>query len=124
MNRAAAFEVCSGLTDATRTYPFGEGTAVFKIAGKVFAIAREEGVEALTLKCEPDFAAALIVQHEAIAVGYHMNKRHWITITLDGSLPADLIADLIEGSYELVAPSPRRLVRAAPTAPNVDAAGQ
>ncbi|MCW2602901.1 MAG: MmcQ-like protein [Pseudonocardiales bacterium] len=125
MNRADAFGVALDLADATKTYPFGEQTAVFKVAGKVFALAREEGdPEGITLKCEPDFAVALVRDHEAITPGYHMNKRHWITVVLDGTVPPDLIRDLIEGSYELVAPSPRRLVRAAPRARESGAAGQ
>lgn len=125
MNRAAAFEICASLTDATRTYPFGEQTVVFKVAGKVFALASEHiGPEVITVKCEPDFAAALVQQHDAITPGYHMNKRHWITIALDGQLPADLIGDLIEGSYELVAPSPARRVRAGPAARKDAAGGQ
>lgn len=125
MNRSAAFAACGALTDAQRTYPFGEQTSVFTVGGKMFALAPDRGApESITVKCEPDFAAALVEQHGAITPGYHMNKRHWITIVLDGSLPSDLIRDLIEGSYELVAPSPRRRVRAGPAAPNAGAPGQ
>ncbi len=125
MNQAAGFVACDALADAQKSYPFDEHTAVFKVANKMFAVAREDGQpESITLKCEPDFAAALVVEHEAITPGYHMNKRHWITIALDGSVPTELIRDLIEGSYELVAPSPRRRVRAGPKAPKADAAGQ
>ena len=56
----------------------------------------------VSLKCEPEFAAALRETHPAIAPGYHLDKRHWITITLDGSVEGDLLDDLVDGSYDLV----------------------
>jgi predicted DNA-binding protein (MmcQ/YjbR family) len=56
----------------------------------------------LSLKCEPDLAAQLRAAHPAIAPGYHLNKRHWNTITLDGSLPDQMVADLLGDSYDLV----------------------
>lgn len=124
MNRAAALAACAELADAQQSYPFGEQTVVYKVGRRMFAVAREDGPDGITVKCEPDFAATLVERHEAITPGYHMNKRHWITIALDGSVPVDLIRDLIEGSYELVAPSPHRRVRAGPKAPKADAAGQ
>lgn len=85
------------------TYPFGPATAVFKVCGKMFAavsVSDEPG--RLTLKCDPDYATFLVQQFEAISPGYHMNKRHWVTITLDPTVSEDLIEELILGSYDLV----------------------
>jgi predicted DNA-binding protein (MmcQ/YjbR family) len=85
-------------------YPFGEGTLVFKVVSKMFALVNEDNRPlTMNLKCDPDDALALREQYPAIAPGYHMNKRHWITLTLDGNLPEKLIFELIDHSYELVA---------------------
>jgi predicted DNA-binding protein (MmcQ/YjbR family) len=106
--RAAAEAACARQDGAELTYPFGEQAAVYKVAGKIFAIV---GVGRsplqLTLKCDPWQGEALCAEHDAIAPGYHMNKRHWITVTLDDSLPAALIEELVEDSFDLVAPRRR-----------------
>jgi predicted DNA-binding protein (MmcQ/YjbR family) len=84
-------------------YPFGEGTLVFKVVSKMFALVDEDNRPlTMNLKCDPDDALALREQYPAIAPGYHMNKKHWNTVTLDGSLPEKLIFELIDHSYELV----------------------
>jgi predicted DNA-binding protein (MmcQ/YjbR family) len=76
---------------------------VFKVAGKMFALSRLEGAPLeVSVKCEPDLAVQLRDSYGAIRPGYHLNKRHWNTITLDGSLPDQLVRDLIEDSYDLV----------------------
>jgi predicted DNA-binding protein (MmcQ/YjbR family) len=107
-SRAAAEAACARQDGAELSYPFGEQAAVYKVAGKIFAII---GVERsplqLTLKCDPEHGEALRAEHPAVAPGYHMNKRHWITIALDGSLPARLIGELVEDSFDLVAPRRR-----------------
>ena len=107
-SRAAAEAACARQDGAELSHPFGEQAAVYKVAGKIFAII---GVERsplqLTLKCDPEHGEALRSEHPAIAPGYHMNKRHWITIALDGSLPATLIGELVEDSFDLVAPRRR-----------------
>jgi predicted DNA-binding protein (MmcQ/YjbR family) len=78
---------------------------VFKVAGKIFALLSErDSPGALSLKCDPEHGEVLRAEHEAVVPGYHLNKRHWITITLDGSLPQAMIEELIEDSYDLVAP--------------------
>jgi predicted DNA-binding protein (MmcQ/YjbR family) len=106
--REAVLAACARQDGAVLEYPFGPQAAVYKIAGKVFAII---GVEPsplqLTLKCEPWHGESLCAEHPAITPGYHMNKRHWITIALDGGLPQQLIDELIEDSYDLVAPRRR-----------------
>lgn len=88
-------------TDAS--YPFGEGTRVYKVLGKMFAlIGEEEDPLRLNLKCDPEDALALREQYPAILPGYHMSKRHWNSLMLDGSLPEKLIKELIDHSFLLV----------------------
>ena len=85
--------------------PFGPEVLVYKIAGKMFAtlgVDDEDQLGRSNLKCEPERAIQLREQHEAILPGYHMNKKHWNTLVLDGSLPASLVRDLVDHSYELV----------------------
>ena len=96
------------------TFPFGPGTSVFKVAGKMFALSHL-GAETLrvSLKCEPRLAEALRAAHPAVIPGYHLNKRHWNTVTIDGSLPEHAIKNMIEDSYDLVVSSlPRSRRRA------------
>jgi predicted DNA-binding protein (MmcQ/YjbR family) len=102
--RDAAQATCARQAGAALEHPFGPQAAVYKVAGKVFAIVGADGSPAqLTLKCDPEHGEALRAEHAAIAPGYHMNKRHWITIALDGSVPQTLLTELIEDSYDLVA---------------------
>jgi predicted DNA-binding protein (MmcQ/YjbR family) len=97
---------CLGMAGASEQFPFTEGTSVFKAGGKIFAISelRSEPLE-ISLKCEPDLAAQLRAAHQSIRPGYHLNKRHWITVTVDGSLPDRAVLDMIEDSYDLVVAS-------------------
>jgi predicted DNA-binding protein (MmcQ/YjbR family) len=94
---------CLAMPGASETFPFGPETSVFKVAGKMFALSRL-GAEPLTvsLKCEPDLAAHLRETYPAVQPGYHLNKRHWNTVTLDGSLPDEVVVELVEDSYDLV----------------------
>ena len=88
---------------ATEDFPFGEGVSVFKVAGKMFALsALSANPLEVSLKCEPELADALRLAHESIRPGYHLNKRHWNTLTLDGSLPDRMVSDMIEDSYDLL----------------------
>jgi predicted DNA-binding protein (MmcQ/YjbR family) len=88
---------------AEETFPFSPETSVFKVGGKVFAISRLDS-EPLTVsvKCEPELAAQLRLDYPAIEPGYHLNKRHWNTLTLDGSLDDGMVRDLVEDSYDLI----------------------
>jgi predicted DNA-binding protein (MmcQ/YjbR family) len=84
-------------------YPFGPGTLVFKVGGRMFALLAEDSRPwMINLKCDPDDALALRAAYPAITPGYHMNKRYWNTLTLDGSVPDPLVRELIDQSYELV----------------------
>ena len=111
MNAAALREACLAMTGAEETFPFGPENSVFKVEGKIFAISRlgSEPPLSISLKCEPGLAEQLRAGHAAITPGYHLNKRHWNTIVLDGSVPDAMVRDMIEDSYDLiVAKLPRR----------------
>lgn len=95
---------------ASSSYPFGPGALVFKVGGKMFALLGDDETPlTMNLKCDPDEALALRAAYKSIAPGYHMSKRHWNTVTLDGTLSDDLVREMIEHSYELVVSSlPKR----------------
>jgi predicted DNA-binding protein (MmcQ/YjbR family) len=99
---------CLSMPGAVEQYPFGPKTSVFKVGGKIFAIASLAAEPfTISLKCEPEIGELLRAGHESIAPGYHLNKRHWITVTLGGDAAAPLVRDLIEDSYDLVRPRSR-----------------
>ncbi|MFF2399806.1 MmcQ/YjbR family DNA-binding protein [Streptomyces goshikiensis] len=93
---------CLGFNAAVEEFPFTPQTSVFKVMGKVFALSAldAEPLKA-NLKCEPELAVRLREEHAAIVPGYHMNKRHWNTVTVSG-LPDALVRELVEDSYDLV----------------------
>lgn len=111
MNPTELRDHCLSFAGAEETFPFGPRTSVFKVAQKMFALS-QLGAESLrvSLKCEPALAAALRDTHAAVIPGYHLNKRHWNTVILDGSLAEETVRDMIEDSYDLVV---SRLPRAA-----------
>ncbi len=97
---------CLSLRGAYEDFPFGDEVSVYKVAGKMFALCALDGDPLqLSVKCEPELAIALRDTHAAIVPGYHLNKRHWNTITLDGSLTDEFVRGMIEDSYELVVDS-------------------
>lgn len=102
---------CLSLPGAELTYPFDFETPVFKVGGKIFALyGATNDPPRINLKCDPDDAEALRAQYPAVQPGYHMNKKHWNTVVLDGSLPETLVRELIDHSYALVAASlPKRV---------------
>ena len=100
------YDYCMNKLGTEETYPFGEETLVFKVGGKMYALSSPEKVPpSVNLKCDPERAMELREQYEAVQPGYHMNKKHWNTIQLDGSLPANEIRELIDHSYDLVVAS-------------------
>jgi predicted DNA-binding protein (MmcQ/YjbR family) len=99
----ALIEYCLAKPGTSASYPFGEGTLVFKVLDKIFClISEDETPLRMNLKCDPEDAQALRSQYEAIIPGYHMNKQHWNSLILDGSLPDALVGELIDHSYDLV----------------------
>ena len=103
MDSAALRGRCLGLPGSQETFPFGPETSVFKVASKMFALSRLDAAPLrVSLKCEPALAEDLRAAHACVTAGYHLNKRHWNTVVLDGSLPDRTITDMIEDSYDLV----------------------
>tara|TARA_R110000850_G_scaffold7010_9_gene26458 strand:- start:120 stop:494 length:375 start_codon:yes stop_codon:yes gene_type:complete len=98
--------------EATEGTPFGPEVLVYKIAGKMVAtLSPEEVPVRMNLKCDPDRALDLRDTHDAIAPGYHMNKRHWNTLTLDGTLNESFIKELIRHSVDCVLASHTKTAR-------------
>ncbi|MDK9706593.1 MAG: MmcQ/YjbR family DNA-binding protein [Desulforhopalus sp.] len=88
---------------AERSFPFGPEALVFKVMGKMFALESQgEETPRVTLKCDPVDAANLVDQFASIVPGYYMNKKHWVTISLTGEVPEEMILDLAGESYRLV----------------------
>ena len=89
--------------ESIEDYPFGPNIAVFKVRGKMFATySKNENHARINLKCNPDEAYALRDIFAAVIPGYHMNKKHWNTVILDGSIPSGEIERMIDQSYQLV----------------------
>jgi len=97
---------------ATEEQPFGPDALVYKVMGKMFAlIAWEETPLRITMKCEPEHAVLLRKTYEAVKPGYYMSKRHWNTITLDGTIPDDEILEMVDDSYALVVKGLKKSLR-------------
>jgi predicted DNA-binding protein (MmcQ/YjbR family) len=102
-------KLCLALDGAEETFPFGAETSVFKVRGKMFALsALERKPLQVSVKCEPELGEQLRGTYDEIEPGYHLNKRHWLTITCGGAAPDDLVRELVGGSHELVAGAARR----------------
>lgn len=98
-----ALKIASQRPKAELDYPFGEEIPVYKIMGKVFLLTSKlNGTIFVNLKVQPEYGEMLRDMYESIRTGYHMNKRHWISIYAGEQITEDLIADLVENSYELV----------------------
>ena len=114
MTARALRKLCLGFAGAVEEFPFSPETSVFKVEGKIFAIsALGRRPLDVSLKCEPGLAEQLRASHEAIRPGYHLNKRHWNTVVLDGSLSDAMVGDLVEDSYDLVVSAMSRVKREA-----------
>ncbi|HVK47451.1 MAG TPA: MmcQ/YjbR family DNA-binding protein [Pseudobacter sp.] len=94
---------CLSKPAVEETLPFGPDTLVFKVAGKVFLLTGlDSDPLSFNVKCDPDLAVELRERYDAVQPGYHMNKKHWNTITVDGSVSGKLLREWIDHSYELV----------------------
>jgi len=95
---------CLTFAGAEETFPFGPETSVFKVGGKMFALsALKRKPLTVSVKCEPEVGEQLRASYDEIEPGYHLNKRHWLTVTCGGAAPDELVRELVGGSYDLVA---------------------
>ena len=103
MNAEQLRDYCLSLLGTDEEFPFGPETSVFKVAGKIFALSRlAECPLRVSLKCDPSLAEELRKAHPAVIPGYHLNKRHWNTVIIDGSLSDEIISNMVEDSYDLI----------------------
>ena len=99
-------DYCLAKKHVTESFPFDKDTLVFKVAGKMFALASlEKHPLTINLKCDPEKAIELREQFEDIKPGYHMNKQHWNTVNIQGKLSHKFICELIDDSYNLIVQS-------------------
>jgi predicted DNA-binding protein (MmcQ/YjbR family) len=96
-------DVALALPGTTEDLPFGPGTLVFRVGGKIFALLALDAPEpTANLKCDPERAVELREQYAGVRPGYHMNKRHWNTVALRADVPGDVLRDLVGHAYALV----------------------
>lgn len=103
MNVESFREYCLSKTGVSEGLPFGEDVLVFKVGGKIFALASLDEVPATAnLKCDPDLALELRDRYEQVRPGYHMNKKHWNTVEIESGIPEPELRKMIDHSYDLV----------------------
>ena len=103
MDKEKIEKYLSELKGGESSYPFGPEALVYKVMGKMYAlVSQKEEIPRVTLKANPVDAEALVGQYDSVTPGYYMNKKHWITISLNDELPLEIIKDLSDKSYELV----------------------
>lgn len=102
MNIESLREYCISKKDVTESFPFGDDTLVFKTHGRIFALVNLEGDLSINLKCDPGLAIELRERYSSVMPGYHMNKKHWNTVRIDGSVPDRELFSWIDHSYDLV----------------------
>lgn len=103
MNIESLREYCLSRMAVEETLPFGPDTLVYKVCGKAFLLTSLGSEEfRFNVKCDPDLALELREQYECVLPGYHMNKKHWNTIVVDGTVPGKLLKEWIDHSYDLV----------------------
>ena len=111
MDFAEFREYCLSKPNTTEGTPFGPTVLVFKVDGKMFALAAlDEVPPTVNLKCDPELALDLRDRYEQVRPGYHMNKKHWNTVEIEGGIPDPELRKMIDHSYELVIkglPKPR-----------------
>jgi predicted DNA-binding protein (MmcQ/YjbR family) len=105
MNIETLREYCLSKPAVEETLPFGPDTLVFKVNGKIFLLTGlDEPVLSFNVKCDPELALELRASYPAVQPGYHMNKKHWNTVIVDGSIPVKFLKEWIDHSYDLVRP--------------------
>src|SRR5688572_28834519 len=102
MNIEDVREHCIAKKGVTEEFPFGEDTLVFKVAGKMFLLISISDPQTFNVKCDPEEAVELREKYDEVVPGYHMNKKYWNTVQIDGGLPEKLLRKFIDDSYNLV----------------------
>jgi predicted DNA-binding protein (MmcQ/YjbR family) len=102
LNAQAPREHCLNQTGAVEEFPFGDEVRVFKVMGKMFALMPAAGPTSISLKCNPVLAKMQRDTYPAVQPGYHLNKQHWNTVRIDGSIPDAEILEMVDHSYQLV----------------------
>jgi predicted DNA-binding protein (MmcQ/YjbR family) len=95
-------EYCISKKGSTESFPFGDDTLVFKVKEKIFALLNLDGDLSINLKCDPALAIDLRERYSSVTAGYHMNKKHWNTVMLNGSVPEKEVFSWIDHSYDLI----------------------
>jgi predicted DNA-binding protein (MmcQ/YjbR family) len=103
MNIEELRDFALSLPDVEESFPFGEDTLVFKTRNKIFLLVSLSSVPLqFNVKCDPEKAVELREQYSSILPGYHMNKRHWNTVIIDGSVSRNILENFIKDSHELI----------------------
>jgi predicted DNA-binding protein (MmcQ/YjbR family) len=102
MNLETFRKHCLSKKGVTEEFPFDKETLVYKVMGKMFVLTDLESFESLNLKVDPEIAEELCEKYSAVEPGYHMNKKHWITVMMDGSIPDKMVLKWVDNSYDLV----------------------
>jgi predicted DNA-binding protein (MmcQ/YjbR family) len=97
----------------TECFPFDESTLVFKVGGKMFLLTDLNNAMSVNVKCDPEMAIELREKYSSVLPGYHMNKQHWNTVIIDGTVPDKIIYQWIDVSYDLVFKSLPKSVKSA-----------
>lgn len=109
MNVEEIREYCLAKPDVTESFPFDEDTLVFKAKGKMFLLlSLTDDPVHINVKCDPELAIELRAAHACVLPGYHMNKKHWNTIIIDGTLGKNMLKEQIDASYLLVGGAARK----------------
>jgi len=103
---------CISKPGVTEGFPFDNNTLVFKVMGKMFALLDVDEFESFNVKCNPDLALEFRSQYDGVKPGYHMNKKHWNTVSPMSDVPEDLLYEFIDHSYNLVVNSLTRKAQA------------
>jgi predicted DNA-binding protein (MmcQ/YjbR family) len=93
---------CLAKKGVTEEMPFGDNVLVFKVMGKMFALTSIDNFESISLKCDPEEGAGLREEYPGVQAAYHLNKRHWIMVLVDGSIGDKLLRSWVDNSYKLV----------------------
>ena len=105
------WKYCSQKNGVSESFPFNETTLVFKVGGKIFALFDVDSFQSINLKCDPEKSIELREKYSGIVPGYHMNKKHWNTVSVNDDISDVLIYELIDHSYHLVYKSLSKKVR-------------